>query len=260
MSYSTLIVQPGVHSVTLTIHRPEHQNSIDDTLLAELLHALDAAEADPECRLIVLAGENGVFCTGMDFAAVAHQAAAGSTEAMRSSRYMEVLRRFATIPRTVIAKVDGRVTAGGVGFVAASDLVVATERSQFSLSEALWGLLPCCVMPYLVRRIGFQPAYRLTLTTQAVSAREALPYHLVDEVSNDPDDIIRKWMLRVAKLEPETLRELKAYFRQMWIVDEAMERHAVAEISRLVAKPRVIENITNFVTRRQFPWETAPHP
>lgn len=257
MSYSSLIVQPGVRSVTLTIHRPETQNAIDDTLLTELLRALDAAEADPECRLVILAGENGVFCTGMDFAAVAKQAASGSTEAMRSSRYMEVLRRLATIPRTVIAKVDGRVTAGGVGFVAASDLVVATERTQFSLSEALWGLLPCCVMPYLVRRIGFQPAYRLTLTTQAVSAREALPYQLVDEVSDQPDDVIRKWTLRVGKLEPETLRELKTYFRSMWIVDDAMEQHAIAEISRLVAKPRVIENITNYVTRRQFPWETA---
>ena len=257
MSYSTLIVQPGPHRVTVTLHRPEAQNSIDDTLLAELLQALDAAEADPECRLIVLTGENGVFCTGMDFGAVAREAAGHAGEAMRSARYMDVLRRLATIPRAVIAQVDGRVTAGGVGLVAASDLVVATERSQFALSEALWGLLPCCVMPYLVRRVGFQPAYRLTLTTQTVSAREALPYHLVDEVSDAPDEVIRKWMLRIARLDLETLRELKAYFRRMWIIDEAMEQHAVAAISRLVAKPRVVANITNYVTRRQFPWETA---
>lgn len=257
MVYSSLLVKPGPRSVTLTIHRPESQNAIDDTLLDELLHALDAAEADPECRMIVLTGENGVFCTGMDFNAVARQASAGSSEAMRGARYMEVLRRFATIPRTVIARVDGRVTAGGVGFVAASDLVVATERTQFNLTEALWGLLPCCVMPYLIRRVGFQPAYRLTLTTQTISARDALPFHLVDEVSNDPDDAIRKWALRVTKLDPQTLRDLKAYFRQMWIVDDRMEQHAVAEIGRLVAEPRVIANITNFVTRRQFPWETT---
>lgn len=138
MSYSTLIVQPGPHCVTVTLHRPEAQNSIDDTLLAELLQALDAAEADPECRLVILTGENGVFCTGMDFAAVAREAAGHGGEAMRSARYMDVLRRLATIPRAVIARVDGRVTAGGVGLVAASDLVVATERSQFGLSEALW--------------------------------------------------------------------------------------------------------------------------
>lgn len=258
MNYTSLIVKPGVRSVTLTIHRPESQNAIDDALLDELLQALDAAEADPECRMVILTGENGIFCTGMDFNAVARQAATGTSEAMRSSRYMEVLRRFATIPRTIVAKVDGKVTAGGVGFVAASDLVVATERTQFNLTEALWGLLPCCVMPYLIRRVGFQPAYRLTLTTQAISAREALPMNLVDDVSNDPDDTIRKWALRVTKLDPATLHDLKAYFRKMWIVDDPMEQHAVAEISRLVAQPRVLNNITNFVTRRQFPWETAP--
>jgi polyketide biosynthesis enoyl-CoA hydratase PksH len=224
----------------LMINRPEQQNSINATLIDDFHRALDTAEADPECRLLVLEGANGVFCTGMDFAEVAAEAAAANHESMRSEKYIELIHRFTSVPKVVVAKIDGRVTAGGVGLVAASDLVVASPRSQFSLSEALWGLLPCCVLPYLIRRIGFQPAYRMTLTTQAVSAQEALAFHLVDEVANDPDDAIRRWMLRVGRLEEETLRELKQYFRQMWKISAETEEFAVSEITRLVSKPKVI--------------------
>lgn len=236
----TLQVKRSPRIMGLMINRPEQQNSINATLIDDFHRALDRAEADPECRLVVLEGANGVFCTGMDFAEVAAEAAAANHEGMRSAKYIELIDRFTSVPKVVVAKIDGRVTAGGVGLVAASDLVVASPRSQFSLSEALWGLLPCCVLPYLIRRIGFQPAYRMTLTTQAVSAQEALAFHLVDEVANDLDDAIRRWMLRVGRLEEETLRELKQYFRQMWKISAETEEFAVSEITRLVSKPKVI--------------------
>jgi|SRR6516164_356737 len=251
----TLQVKRSPRIMGLMINRPEQQNSINATLIDDFHRALDRAEADPECRLVVLEGANGVFCTGMDFAEVAAEAAAANHEGMRSAKYIELIDRFTSVPKVVVAKIDGRVTAGGVGLVAASDLVVASPRSQFSLSEALWGLLPCCVLPYLIRRIGFQPAYRMTLTTQAVSAQEALAFHLVDEVANDLDDAIRRWMLRVGRLEEETLRELKQYFRQMWKISAETEEFAVSEITRLVSKPKVIRNISNFVALKQFPWE-----
>ena len=174
---------------------------------------------------------------------------------MEVEGYMALLKRLAASPKVIVSKVDGRVVAGGVGIAAASDLVIASGRAEFSLSEALWGILPCCVLPFLIRRVGFQKAYAMTLTTRPVSAAEAAAMHLVDELTETPDEAIRRLLLRLGLLEDETILELKRYFQKMWILSPEMERVAVAEISRLVAKPRVKQGIANFVATGRFPWE-----
>jgi 3-carboxymethyl-3-hydroxy-acyl-[acp] dehydratase len=253
MHLATLRVQQGSRFATVTINRPEHQNSINGQLLAELHQALDKLEADSECQLVVLEGRPGIFCTGMDFTEVAADTP-GVSDAEKAEVFMNLLRRMSLSSKVIIAKIDGKVTAGGVGLVAASDFAVATPGSQFSLSEALWGLLPACVVPYLIRKIGFQPAYWMTLSTLNVSAEEAAGYRLVNEVSTDPDGVIRRLLLRLSRLDQSTISNLKAYFRRMWIVNEEMERVAVNEITRLVTEPRVRENIREFVEHQRFPW------
>ncbi|NUR28322.1 MAG: enoyl-CoA hydratase, partial [Catenulispora sp.] len=100
--------------------------------------------------------------------------------------FFDLLTRFTQAPVIVAAAVDGRVAGGGVGLVAACDFVVATEASTFGLPEALWGLLPCCVLPFLIRRVGFQRAHAMALTTRPVAGAEAAAWGLVDETGPDP--------------------------------------------------------------------------
>jgi polyketide biosynthesis enoyl-CoA hydratase PksH len=168
---------------------------------------------------------------------------------------MRLLKRLVTLPRVIISVVDGRASAGGVGIVAASDFVFATERSQFSLPEALWGLLPCCVLPFLMRRVGFQKAYMMTLSTQPVTAEQARQFHLADEVSDQPELLVRKVAFRLSRLDPSTLRSLKSYFGKLWVLSEETERTALSELTRLMSSPVVQRNIANFVANRRFPWE-----
>ena len=130
-----------------------------------------------------------------------------------------------------------------------------TSRSQFGLSEALWGLLPAMVIPYLIRRIGFGKAYRMALTTLPVSAQEAYAMGLVDEISEMPADSIRRLWLRLRRIEETTIGDIKEYFRKMWVVTEQMEATAVSEISRHMADPRVKGNIEDFVKLGKFPWD-----
>jgi len=59
--------------------------------------------------------------------------------------------RLATVRTVTISHVRGKANAGGIGFVAASDIVLADETAQFSLSELLFGLYPACVLPFLIR-------------------------------------------------------------------------------------------------------------
>jgi len=94
----------------------------------------------------------------------------------------------------------------------------------------------------------------MTLTTLPISAEEAYRFNLVDELTDDPDDALRKLALRLNLLEEDTIVDLKRYFRKMWIITSEMEETAVREITRLSALPRVKRNITDYVEQGLFPW------
>ncbi|MCX6048542.1 MAG: enoyl-CoA hydratase-related protein [Chloroflexi bacterium] len=249
-----LITKTNPRAWTVTMNRPEQRNSLTQGLMQGLHSALDQAEADPACRLVILTGRQNFFCTGMDFTEASQ--GTGSPKALTGEDYMALLKRFASCGKILIAKVEGVVQAGGMGLVAASDLVVATPGSSFALPEALWGLLPANVMPFLIRRVGFQPAYRLTLTTETIPAQEAWRIGLVDTLSDKPDDEIRRYLIRLGRLDEQTILEAKAYFQKMWLLNSAMEKHAIAELSRLMQTERVQTNIRNYAEHQKFPWET----
>lgn len=250
---AVLITQSNPRVWTLTMNRPEKRNSLNQALMEGLHRGLTEAEADSACRLVILTGRQNFFCTGMDFEEAAQGVAI--TEVGEGQLYMALLKRLASSPKIIISKVEGTVLAGGMGLVAASDLVVATPASRFGLPEALWGLLPANVTPFLIRRVGFQAAYRMTLTTETITAEEAWRLGLVDTVSDQPDDDIRRYLLRLGRLDEQTIREAKAYFQKMWFLTEAMEQTAIAELNRLVRTERVQQNIKNYVEYQKFPWE-----
>lgn len=235
---------------TIVLSRLRERNSLNTPLLQEFMEALTEAEQNPTNRIILIKGQEKVFCTGMDLHSVS-----GENQLFDSELCMNLLKRLATISRIVIACVDGVVIAGGMGLVAASDIVIATPESQFSLSETLWGLLPCCVLPYLIRRIGFQAAYRLTLTTQTITGEEAHRFQLVDVLTKTLDDEIRKYCLRFKRIHSDTICDLKKYFQKMWLIDKTMEETAVREIKRLISVPRIQHNIANYTKNQKFPWE-----
>nr|ASV46808.1 enoyl-CoA hydratase [uncultured bacterium]ASV47020.1 enoyl-CoA hydratase [uncultured bacterium] len=256
MSYDSIVVTTSEHRLTVTLNRLMRQNALTDTMLAELHEALDLAEHSPSCRMIVLQGANGVFCTGMDLDEAAKDVQVAGDSPPRGAQFFSLLRRFTAIPRVVVSKVDGRVSGGGVGLVAASDFVFASERSQFSLPEALWGLLPCSVAPFLQRRIGFQGSYSMTLSTLPLNARKAERLGLVDEVAEDPGLPIQRLASRVTKLEATTIAAAKRYFARLWPITEEMEAAALRELDNLLSSASVQHAIAGFASRdRSFPWE-----
>ncbi|UCH94134.1 MAG: enoyl-CoA hydratase/isomerase family protein [Candidatus Aminicenantes bacterium] len=265
MPYETILVNQSGESLTLTMNRPQHRNSLNNTMLKEINEVLDLAEKNPRCRTLVLAGQPGFFCIGQDFEEAAALAAQSDYPRIQDSKeaaglsspnpYMATLKRFTLTPRVIISLVDGQAIAGGVGFAAASDLVIATPRSRFCLSEALWGLVPAIVFPFLLRRVGFQAAYRMMLTTMPISAPEAHNLHLIDEISENPQQRIHHLRLRLSRLSDSTIRAVKQLARKMWLITDQMEEVAVSESRQRFSDPAVIQNITNYVKYKKFPWD-----
>jgi polyketide biosynthesis enoyl-CoA hydratase PksH len=132
---------------------------------------------------------------------------------------------------------------------------VAGMKASFSLSEALFGLLPACVLPFLMRRIGYQKSLLLTLTTQAIQTERAYELGLVDYKTEDLNNEIRKLLLRLTRLEPGIIGNAKNYLSDLWIMNEKTKQQAISKINALAGSERVQNNIKKFLANGQFPWE-----
>ncbi|MGW8063172.1 enoyl-CoA hydratase-related protein [Streptomyces ziwulingensis] len=265
MSHGTVRVRhqdPAV--LRITLDRPERGNTVDAALIADLHAALDGAEESGTCRLVVLDAPGQVFCNGMDMGEVAagdsgtepaHDTGDPGRGEDSGSAFFGLLRRLTELPRLTLACVDGRAAGGGVGLAAACDLVHTTERGVFSLPEALWGLLPCSVLPFLARRTGLRTASTMTLTTLPLTAREALDRGLADELSPDPRPLTHRLLSRLTKTDARMLGEAKQYLSALRPVTAEDERRAVTEFARLAAVPGVREGMARFAAEGRYPWE-----
>lgn len=254
-SHASVLVERRGGMWSVALNRPEARNSIDVQLLEELHGVLDEVEEDASAKVLVLCGlpSGGVFCTGLDLRASAD----ASARTAITSRFMALMKRLSSMPKIVVALVDGEVIAGGIGLVAASDFVFATPRSTFALTEALWGLLPATVLPFLIRRTGFGGAYAMTMSADTINADAARAMRLVDDVITEGDLIgaVERKARRFARLETSTIGAMKAYFRELWIVDEGTEERAVSEIQRLLADPIAQRKMKDYAERGTLPWE-----
>jgi polyketide biosynthesis enoyl-CoA hydratase PksH len=256
MEFETLLIKKTPQCLTITLNRPQALNSINSAILHELNSALDIAMADHNCRMIVLKGQKEFFCSGMDFTDLITIESSVDREQVHnwSKLYMTTLKRFSTIPKVVVAFVEGKAIAGGVGLAAACDLVVSEEKAQFKLSEALWGLLPAMITPFIMRRIGYQKMYSLTLTAQTISAKDAQLIGLVDVVSSNSQKEIDELLRRISRIDETTLHEMKSFFKKMWFVSEDMETLSIETTTELFLSPKVQSNIRHFLESGTLPY------
>jgi polyketide biosynthesis enoyl-CoA hydratase PksH len=260
MKYETILWETCERTASIKLNRPAAKNSLNSLLLNELHEAFTQAENQPDCQTILLKGAADFFCTGMDFQealARFRQGTDSASDIALNELYMSLLAKISNSPCVVISAVDGTVMAGGIGLVAASDLVIASESARFSLPEALWGLLPAMVLPYLIRRVGLQVAFRMTLTSETLTAGAAASIHLVDEVTDDMERKLKQLQTRLNRLNRETIKDIKRYLkRELTSISTEQENAAVMETTRLSRSERIQSGIRNYVERQVFPWES----
>lgn len=173
--------QRGV--TTVTLDREAVHNALDETLIDALAAAFGEAAAAPATRVVVLAARGKSFCAGADLDWM--RRAAGYDEAQNladARRLAAMLQAIDCCPKPVLGVVQGAALGGGVGLVAACDLVLCAETASFALSEVRLGLIPATIAPYVMAAIGARACRRLFLTAERFAASEALRLGLVHEV------------------------------------------------------------------------------
>lgn len=126
------------HVALVTLNRPEKRNAVSPELASTLERIVEAAENDPEIRVMILTScDDRVFCAGADLGAVA----AGKAEGLETSRSGFGGFVYSTRMKPWIAAVEGIAVAGGMELALACDMIVVSENARFGLPEVKRGLM-----------------------------------------------------------------------------------------------------------------------
>jgi len=216
----------------IVIDRPAKANALDSPLLDELAAALGTVE--PGVRAVVLAGSGKTFCGGADVEELERldHATAGAFVG-RIHRVCEALRR---LPVPVVARLHGAVIGAGLEIAAACDLRVAAEGTRFAMPEVRLGIPSVVEAALLPRLMGSGRAAWLVLTGEAIDARRAYEWGLIEQVASDLDAAVKSLLEKLLAADPGALAEQK---RLLHVWDDAPLEVSIAEsIERFAAMPK----------------------
>jgi len=175
MSEPSIIVQRQTGYRVITLNRPDRLNAFDDAMHEVLRGTIDEAEADEECRALLLTGAGRAFCSGQDLAD--RLLKPGEKPVPRESLekyYNPLVRRLRALPFPVVCAVNGVAAGAGANVALACDIVIAARSATFTQSFARIGLIPDSGGTYILPRlIGEARARALMLTAQPVPAERA---------------------------------------------------------------------------------------
>jgi len=168
----------------ITLNRPEKRNSLNAQFISELKEAFTHAQKDTNCKVIILNAKGDVFCAGADLAYLQELQSNSYDENLADSTHlMELFQQIYTLPKVVIAQVQGHAIAGGCGLVSVCDLAIARTESKFGYPEVKIGFVPAIVSVFLIRQIGIARSKELLLTGNIISAEEAKSFGIINKVS-----------------------------------------------------------------------------
>jgi len=181
MSYETITYETQGPLAILTLNRPEKVNAINVQMVADLGHAMDTAEGDPNVRVIVLRGAGRGFSAGFDLETGWDESDRMGSIREDLERDFDVIMRFWDSPKITIAAVHRYCLGSGLELAVACDITVAEEGCRFGVPEVKFGSgIVSLILPWIT---GPKATKELLLTgDDRVSAERALSLGLVNKV------------------------------------------------------------------------------
>ena len=256
--YTTLRVEREGPVAAVTLARPEVRNAFDEAMIADLTAAFGALGGEPGLRVVVLAGEGGIFCAGADVAWMRRAAGYSADENREDARRMaRMLRTIDACPKPVIGRIQGAAIGGGVGLAAVCDIAIAAAGTVFSLAEVKLGILPAAISPYVLRAIGPRHARDLFLTGERFDAEEARRIGLVHSVvdASGLDAAAGKKIDALLSSGPEAVAAAKRLIDQVapMTIDAAFPVTSEA-IAERRASEEGREGLSAFLEKRKPSW------
>jgi methylglutaconyl-CoA hydratase len=256
--FETIVFSCQASVARITLNRPQVHNAFNSPMIRELTAAFEETKADPSARVVVLTGAAESFCAGADLNWMREIIRYSYDQNLRESREVaDLMHRIYTLPKPTVARVNGAAIGGGNGLLSACDIVVASERAKFGLSEVKIGLVPAAISPYVIRRIGESAARQYFLTGERFDARRAFELGLANSVvpHDGLDDKVGEIVRFLLSSGPEALASCKELLHRVPAMSlEEAKTYTAEMIARLRVSQEGQEGMAAFLEKRKPSW------
>jgi methylglutaconyl-CoA hydratase len=263
-SYQHLLIEKIDSVVTVSLNRPESRNAMDERTLDELAHCFLDLSSLKDARIVILRGIGPDFCAGADIRWMRKAADYSPAKNRKDAeRLLKALKMIDECPVPVIARVHGGIYGGGLGLVAASDIVVAEEKSKMRFSECRLGILPSVISAFVVPKIGPSHARRLYLTGEVFGMDNARLAGLVHEIlpESKMDRRVSEIVGQILLNGPEANRRAKAYLRRLSFLDpKSREEFSIKTLVKARSSKEAKEGLSAFLEKRPPAWVSNVTP
>lgn len=243
--------------LTVTIDRPAQRNALNADVSRGLLAALERARSDDDVRVVVITGAGEkAFCAGADLGGLRPDA--GVAELHRGRElFAQVLRELRSLPKPVVARVNGAALAGGFGLALGCDLAIAADTATFGTTEVKVGMWPYMISAVIIEHLGPKRTMDLLLSGRKVAAREALEWGLVNRVvtPTELDTAVAETAQSLVALSPVVLSLGKqSYATALGMPRDEAFGYLAAMLSLHLQTEDATEGITAFLEKRAPQW------
>ena len=258
-AFETISYETAAPLAVITLNRPEKRNALNPQLIGELTRAFAAAESEAGCPVVLLKAEGKAFSAGLDLESLQKISAQSYEENLEDARRLaDLFRLIYTLPKPVIAMVEGAAIAGGCGLATVCDITLATPEAKFGYTEAKIGFAAGIVGVFLVRMVGEKRARELLLSGRLMNAAEAERIGLVNEIVA-AEGIVGRAKQLAADLASNSLQSIaanKRFLADPSDLDAALEKACVANAAAR-QNDDFKEGVKAFLEKRPPRWRNS---
>ena len=235
MNYSTILYDLEDSVLLITLNRPEILNAFNRDMMAEMIDALDKADADDNVRAIIVTGAGRGFCAGADLSAGGNTFNAEARDDREDGLHRDgggrVTLRIFECKKPIIAAINGAAVGIGATMTLPMDIRLCSTKAKFGFVFARRGIVPeACSSYFLPRVVGISQALEWCYSGRVFPGDEALAGGLVRSV-HQPDDLLAAAKVIAREIADNTSAVSVTLIRQMmWKMlgaDHPMEAHKI---------------------------------
>jgi len=242
----------------IILNRPEVHNAFNNIMIEELINICTEVSKEKDIRIIIITGEGKSFCAGGDLNWMKKMKDYTYEENLKDSlKLSELLYRIYTLPQATIARINGAAIGGGTGLVAVCDIAIASEKSTFSLSEVKLGLVPACISPYVIKRMGEMRCRELFLTGERINAYQAKEYGLINHCVKEEelDGVVEEKINMLLSSGPNAISICKELLEKVPLQSpKEFIKYTAEIIASLRISDEAQEGMSAFLEKRKPKW------
>jgi len=247
---------------TVTLNNPDKHNAFDDVIIKQLTTIFQKIALRDDIRVMVLAANGKSFSAGADLSWMKRMASYSYEDNLKDANALaQMLKALNFLPQTTIARIQGAAFGGAVGLASCCDIVIASTKASFCLSEVKLGLIPATISPYVVNAIGLKACRRYFQSAERFFSDKAIQLGLVDEVV-EPETLtaeIEKMVTILLNNSPQAMRQAKqlAFDVAYKNIDDNLLKETSERIALIRVSDEGQEGLSAFFEKRPASWQKA---